>query len=117
MTSSRSSTMAEHAPGSPFAAGVVVAARLLAASALRPDGARRQCLRQLPREQCLSKAGSAMRQPAASRFRDALEAGRLYRRQRAQIGGDRACVDERVRRTGPDQRQGLLDKNLLAIEA
>src|SRR5205823_11432988 len=98
MTSSRSSTMGEHALDSPFAAGVVVAARLLLAPALRPDGARQHCLKQLPRERWLLKMGSAdatARRIAVSR---GSETGGLYRRQRAQIGGDRVEIGGRGRR-------------------
>ena len=50
--------MGEHALDSPFAAGVVVAARLSLAPALRPDGARQHCLEQLPRERWFLKMGS-----------------------------------------------------------
>src|SRR5438067_8597633 len=92
MTSSRSSTMGEHALDSPFAAGVVVAARLLLAPALRPDGARQHCLEQLPRERWFLKMGSGdatARRIAVSR---GSEAGGLYRPQRAQIGGDRVEI-------------------------
>src|SRR5205823_13413059 len=97
MTSSRSSTMGEHALDSPFAAGVVVAARLLLAPALRPDGARQHCLEQLPRERWFLKMGSAdatARRIAVSR---GSETGGLYRPQRAQIGGDRVEIGGRGR--------------------
>src|SRR6266550_8893690 len=97
MTSSRSSTMGEHALDSPFAAGVVVAARLLLAPALRPDGARQHCLEQLPRERWFLKMGSGdatARRIAVSR---GSEAGGLYRPQRAQIGGDRVEIGGRDR--------------------
>src|SRR5437763_15317726 len=92
MTSSRSSTMGEHALDSPFAAGVVVAARLSLAPALRRDGARQHCSEQLPRERWFLKMGSAdatARRIAISR---GSETGRLYRPQRAQIGGDRVEI-------------------------
>src|SRR5437764_6870114 len=97
MTSSRSSTMGEHALDSPFAAGVVVAARLSLAPALRPDGARQYCSEQLPRERWFLKMGSADATARRIAVSGGSETGGLYRRQRAQIGGDRVEIGERDR--------------------
>src|SRR5438046_10286234 len=89
MTSSRSSTMGEHALDSPFAAGVVVAARLLLAPALRPDGARQHCSEQLPRERWFLKMGSADATARRITVSRRSETGGLYRPQVAGIGGER----------------------------